>query len=71
VSRENERWTARLTMDDEVLAYCPECDERGFGTEPRGGSSRLTLSSVVVGTMLTALANARWMSRGDQYTVTP
>jgi hypothetical protein len=34
VSRENERgWTARLTVDDEVVVYCPNCDEREFGTE--------------------------------------
>jgi hypothetical protein len=34
VSRENEHgWTARLTVDDEVAVYCPECDEREFGTE--------------------------------------
>lgn len=34
VSRENERGsTARLTMDDEVLVYCPECDELEFGAE--------------------------------------
>jgi hypothetical protein len=32
VSREGERgWTARLTVDDEVAVYCPECDEREFG----------------------------------------
>jgi hypothetical protein len=32
VSREGERrWTARLTVDDEVVVYCPECDEREFG----------------------------------------
>jgi hypothetical protein len=32
VSRENERrWTARLTYDDEVVIYCPACDEREFG----------------------------------------
>jgi Zn finger protein HypA/HybF involved in hydrogenase expression len=32
VSAENERgWTARLTIDDEVVVYCPECDEREFG----------------------------------------
>jgi hypothetical protein len=32
VSRENELgWTARLTVDDEVAVYCPECDEREFG----------------------------------------
>jgi hypothetical protein len=29
---ENERgWTARLTVDDEVVVYCPECDKREFG----------------------------------------
>jgi hypothetical protein len=34
VSRENERgWTARLTVDEEVAIYCPECDEREFGTD--------------------------------------
>jgi hypothetical protein len=32
VSREDERgWTARLTVDDEVAIYCPECDELEFG----------------------------------------
>jgi hypothetical protein len=32
VSRENERgWKARLTVDDEVVVYCPDCDEREFG----------------------------------------
>jgi ribosomal protein L33 len=32
VSRENERdWTARLTGDDEVVVFCPACDEREFG----------------------------------------
>ena len=32
VSRENERgWTARLTVDDEVAVYWPECNEREFG----------------------------------------
>ena len=32
VSRENERgWTVRLTVDDEVAVYGPECDEREFG----------------------------------------
>jgi hypothetical protein len=32
VSREDERgWTARLTTDDEVVVYCPDCDEREFG----------------------------------------
>ena len=31
VSLEDERgWTARLTVDDEVVVYCPECDEREF-----------------------------------------
>jgi hypothetical protein len=31
VSRDNERgWTARLTIDDEVAGYGPECDEREF-----------------------------------------
>ncbi len=31
VSSEDERgWTARLTVDDEVVVYCPECDEREF-----------------------------------------
>jgi hypothetical protein len=24
-------WTARLTVDDQVAVYCPECDEREFG----------------------------------------
>jgi hypothetical protein len=29
VSREGERgWAARLTVDDEVVVYCPECDRR-------------------------------------------
>jgi hypothetical protein len=38
VSRENERgWTARLTIDDEVVVYCPECDEREAW---RGGVAR-------------------------------
>ena len=32
VSKENERgWTARLTCDDGVVVYWPECDEREFG----------------------------------------
>lgn len=32
VSGESERgWTARLTVDDEIVVYCPECDEREFG----------------------------------------
>ncbi|HEU6445308.1 MAG TPA: hypothetical protein VFL61_09645 [Gaiellaceae bacterium] len=31
VSRDDERgWTARLTVDDEVVVYCPECEEREF-----------------------------------------
>jgi hypothetical protein len=33
VSRENERgWTARLTHDDEVAVYGPDCDDREFST---------------------------------------
>jgi hypothetical protein len=38
VSREDERgWTARLTIDNEVAVYCPDCDEREFGSskEPK------------------------------------
>lgn len=32
VLRENERGrTARLTVDDEVVLYCSECDKREFG----------------------------------------
>jgi hypothetical protein len=32
VSREGEPgWTARLTVDDEVVVHCPECDEHEFG----------------------------------------
>lgn len=32
VSRENERGcTARLTYDEQVVVYCPECDDREFG----------------------------------------
>jgi hypothetical protein len=34
VSRENERgWTAHLKDDEpeEVVIFCPECDEREFG----------------------------------------
>jgi hypothetical protein len=32
VSEDDERgWTARLTIDDEVAVYCPECNEREFG----------------------------------------
>jgi len=35
VSRENERgWTARLTVDNEVAVYCPNCDEREFSEAP-------------------------------------
>jgi Zn ribbon nucleic-acid-binding protein len=31
VAREEERgWRARLTYDDEVVVYCPECDKREF-----------------------------------------
>jgi hypothetical protein len=31
VSRENEHgWTARLTVDGEVVVYCPDCDKREF-----------------------------------------
>jgi hypothetical protein len=25
-------WTARLTVDDEVVVNCPECEEREFGS---------------------------------------
>jgi hypothetical protein len=32
-------WTARLTVDDEVVIYCPECDEREFG-EPADRCTR-------------------------------
>ena len=32
VSTDNERgWTARLTMDDQVVIYCPVCGRREFG----------------------------------------
>ena len=32
VSRDGEHgWAARLTCDDEVVLYCPECDKREFG----------------------------------------
>jgi hypothetical protein len=24
-------WTLRLDVDDELAAFCPECDEREFG----------------------------------------
>ena len=41
VSREGERgWAARLTVDDEVAVYCPECDEREFGELGRSARSR-------------------------------
>ena len=34
VSRKGEPgWTARLTYDDEVVVYCPECDEREFSAD--------------------------------------
>ena len=26
-----KRWSLRLTDDDEVVVYCPECDKREFG----------------------------------------
>jgi hypothetical protein len=44
VSRENERGcTARLTYDEQVVVYCPECDDREFGVlrpaRSRRGSS--------------------------------
>jgi hypothetical protein len=28
---ERARLEARLTVDDEVVVYCPECDEREYG----------------------------------------
>jgi hypothetical protein len=31
VARERARLTARLTVDDKVAVYCPDCDEREFG----------------------------------------
>jgi Zn ribbon nucleic-acid-binding protein len=32
VSREDERgWTARLTDEDQVVMFCPMCDELEFG----------------------------------------
>jgi hypothetical protein len=35
VSPENEGgWTARLTVDDEVVVYCLRCDEFEFGETP-------------------------------------
>jgi hypothetical protein len=31
VSRDDGHgWTARLTVDDEVVVYCPECEKREF-----------------------------------------
>lgn len=24
-------WRMRLTVDDELVAFCPECDQREFG----------------------------------------
>jgi hypothetical protein len=34
ISPEHERgWTARLTIDDQVAVYCPECDEREFSDQ--------------------------------------
>jgi len=34
VSEGHERgWTARLTVHDQVVVYCMECDEREFGSE--------------------------------------
>jgi hypothetical protein len=37
VSRENERaWTARLTVDAEVVVYCPECGKRESAVAGRG-----------------------------------
>jgi hypothetical protein len=33
VSCQEERgWAARLTVDDEAVVYCPDCDEREFGS---------------------------------------
>jgi hypothetical protein len=44
VSREDERgWTVRLTTDDEVVVYCPDCDERDSAvatTDDRGDGAR-------------------------------
>jgi hypothetical protein len=40
VSRENERgWTARLTVDDQVVIYCETCDLREFRDIPDHGRS--------------------------------
>ena len=30
-SRDGESGWTELTVDDEVVVYCPECDEREFG----------------------------------------
>jgi hypothetical protein len=30
-SREDERFRAYLTFDNEIAVYCPECAEREFG----------------------------------------
>ena len=30
------RWKAYLTVDSEVVIYCPECAERSFGRDPYG-----------------------------------
>jgi translation initiation factor 2 gamma subunit (eIF-2gamma) len=39
-SQENERgWTARLTYGDEVVVYCPGCDEREFSARREGGDT--------------------------------
>jgi hypothetical protein len=42
VSHENERgWTARLTVDAEVVVFCPRCDDREFrGQSTPFGPSR-------------------------------
>jgi hypothetical protein len=37
VSRNERGWTARLTLDDEVVVYCPECDEREFSDAQTSG----------------------------------
>jgi hypothetical protein len=31
VAEDERGWKARLTVDDEVVVYCPDCDEREFG----------------------------------------
>jgi hypothetical protein len=36
VSGERERgWTARLTVDEQAVVYCPECDKREFSDSDR------------------------------------